>query len=51
MAVASANKGDESSLFMPQQETEKIEQVTEMVSPILALLTSLLVVFAFLFLC
>ncbi|XP_062161216.1 uncharacterized protein LOC133868359 isoform X1 [Alnus glutinosa] len=26
MAIASANKGDESSLFMPQQETEKIEQ-------------------------
>jgi hypothetical protein len=30
--MASANKGDESSPFMPQQETEKVEQVIEIAS-------------------
>ena len=45
--MASANKGDESSV--PQQETENIEEATETVCPILALPTSLLAVFVFVF--
>jgi hypothetical protein len=46
--LASANKGDESSV--PQQETENIEEATETVCPILALPTSLLALFVFVFL-